>query len=322
MSPNPLATPQLSNTFPSTIDHQQQDEQQPSQLTSASSSNPVLSNNHPPHDDQPTFVIRPPSPSPQFPTHGQSSASFQLSSTPLSPHLQQPSTSQATPSTTSSNTSKKSVRFASTTSEIAFNPSKSTLQTTHPNASYAWHSVPEIVKPMIDHSSPQITATILPSQLSSVSPRPNQMRACIDSAASADIIPDATYFDTITYYDQTDPSTPSVQLGDESTNIPIMGYGIASYSIQGKTIRKRALFVPGLNTTALISVKQHMQNAGCYFHAEAQNTVLAFPTFLIAPRVAKEIDVYLHHTVLLLIQDQDVRGRHLQAWSVLPLHSP
>ena len=39
-----------------------------------------------------------------------------------------------------------------------------------------------------------------------------------------------------------------------------------------------------------------MQNQGCYFHAEGGKTILAFSTFLISPRISKEIDVYLTPT--------------------------
>jgi hypothetical protein len=147
------------------------------------------------------------------------------------------------------------------------------------------------------------TTTTTPAQLQSKPPSEIQthpipinhhtLRACIDSAASADMIPHKSYFETLTYYDQTDESTPSVMLGDESTMVPVVGYGLAKYTIHNKTIRKRALYVPDLGNTALISVHQHMQNKGCYFHAQAQQTTLAFPTFIITPRVAKEIDITL-----------------------------
>ena len=207
--------------------------------------------------------------------------------------------------------SSKTIRFASTIQSLEFNPTKSTL---HPpingNPNATWYSKPIQICDMNNPHSAYIYQTIImPTQLqqplNSLSEPAKQhktspqrvhppLRACIDSAASADMIPAKEYFDTLTYYDQSDDSTPSVMLGDETTLVPVIGYGLAKYSINGKTIRKRALYVPALGKTALLSVNQHMQNQGCYFHAEAHNTILAFPTFMITPNVAKEIDVQLH----------------------------
>jgi deoxyuridine 5'-triphosphate nucleotidohydrolase len=169
----------------------------------------------------------------------------------------------------------------------------------------AWYSLPEqtssITNPKLQY---QYSATTTPIQLNASISHKTKMRACIDSAASADMIPLKCYFESITYYDPTDASTPSVMLGDETTLVPIVGYGLAKYSINNKTIRKRALYVPALGATALLSVKQHMENKGCYFHAESQKTTLAFPTFLITPSVDKEIDVILQPSTASLDFDE------------------
>ena len=79
-----------------------------------------------------------------------------------------------------------------------------------------------------------------------------QLRACIDSAASADMIPHKSYFESITYYDPSHEDTPTVLLGgDETTRIPVRGQGMAVYAIQGKIIKKEALYVPNLGSRNL-----------------------------------------------------------------------
>jgi deoxyuridine 5'-triphosphate nucleotidohydrolase len=81
-------------------------------------------------------------------------------------------------------------------------------------------------------------------------------------------------------------------MGDDNTELTISGYGYINYIIHGKRIRQFSYYVPKLGTT-LISIKQHMKSTGCYFHAAAQSTVLAFPTFCISPRVSHEIDMLI-----------------------------
>ena len=131
------------------------------------------------------------------------------------------------------------------------------------------------------------------------------------------MLPSKSFFKSITYYDQSKEDTPTVLLGDETTRIPVVGSGLAVYKIQGKIIRKHALLVPDLGTTALISVVQHMSNQGCYFHAEAKNTVLAFPTFIVYPKVDHEIDVQLTTTLSTQYDFDDTK-----VLSVLPDRDP
>ena len=47
-------------------------------------------------------------------------------------------------------------------------------------------------------------------------------------------------------------------------------------------------YVPNLGTT-LISVRQHIQYKGCYFHAENNECVLAFPSFISTTVIGDEI---------------------------------
>ena len=81
-------------------------------------------------------------------------------------------------------------------------------------------------------------------------------------------------------------------MGDDTTYLEVTGVGISQYSIHGKTIRQQCYLVPHLGTT-LLSMKQHVSSKGCYFHAEAKNTQLAFPLFVLFPRVASEIEVII-----------------------------
>jgi hypothetical protein len=115
------------------------------------------------------------------------------------------------------------------------------------------------------------------------------IRAVCDSGASHTMSSSLSLFDSITYFE--DPHRrPTAMMGDDSTVLPIHGYGYLNFTVHGHRIRLFSYFVPALGTT-LISIKQHMRNKGCYFHAEAQQTLLAFPTFTISPRVAEEIDL-------------------------------
>ena len=47
-----------------------------------------------------------------------------------------------------------------------------------------------------------------------------------------------------------------------------------------------------MGQTGLFSIRKHMQYQGCSFFAEAQHTTVTFPTFIIKPCVAEEIDVF------------------------------
>ena len=52
------------------------------------------------------------------------------------------------------------------------------------------------------------------------------------------------------------------------------------YMLRGQRIKRIGYYVPLLGTT-LLSIKHHMTFAGCYFHAENNSAVLAFPQSLI-----------------------------------------
>jgi hypothetical protein len=111
------------------------------------------------------------------------------------------------------------------------------------------------------------------------------IRAVCDSGASHSMTSHLDLFSSITYFSSTSP-TPKALMGDDTTALPIEGYGYIDYIVHNHRIRHFAYYVPLLGTT-LISIKQHMSYQGCYFHAEAQSTVLAFPNFLLYPRVSE-----------------------------------
>ncbi len=125
----------------------------------------------------------------------------------------------------------------------------------------------------------------LPSQLNGI------FRVVIDSGATVDMSPHKELFSSITYINVKEPESPTVMMGDESTEIQIHGYGPMVYNIHGKVIRRMGLYIPGLGDTSLISVKQHIKKQGCYFHAEDNQAQLAFPNFIVYPKVDKEIEV-------------------------------
>ena len=97
-------------------------------------------------------------------------------------------------------------------------------------------------------------------------------------------------------------------LGDDTTKLKIEGYGTMNYFINNKRIRRMGYYVPTLGTT-LLSIKRHIQYAGCYFHAENNNATLAYPTHLIDIQTQPEFQIQLypasHSTLPYLFDEQD-----------------
>ena len=79
-------------------------------------------------------------------------------------------------------------------------------------------------------------------------------------------------------------------LGDDSTKLQIVGYGMTNYFIDGHRVRRIGYYIPTLGTT-LISIKQHMKYDGCFFHAEGHEVTLAYPAALIYPTIDPEFSV-------------------------------
>jgi dUTP pyrophosphatase len=53
-----------------------------------------------------------------------------------------------------------------------------------------------------------------------------------------------------------------------------------NFLLNGKRVRRMGYYVPGLGTT-LISIRQHIRYKGCYFHAENDTVLLAYPKAVI-----------------------------------------
>jgi hypothetical protein len=115
-------------------------------------------------------------------------------------------------------------------------------------------------------------------------------RVVADSGATHFMSGIPLLFESITEYNQRDSDIPKVMLGDESTFHPVKGYGCVNYTLKGHRIRHQALYIPALGKTSLLSVKQHVQWKGNYFHAESNSAVIAFPNATIDFDVKDEIE--------------------------------
>jgi hypothetical protein len=114
-------------------------------------------------------------------------------------------------------------------------------------------------------------------------------KAVIDSGATHHMTNIKSAFESITPFNKNQPF-PQALMGDDSTSLNIEGYGWMNITIHGKHIRVLGYYVPKLGVT-LLSVKQHMKFQGCYFHAESNNALLAFPSFVLHPSTNDEIEV-------------------------------
>jgi deoxyuridine 5'-triphosphate nucleotidohydrolase len=104
----------------------------------------------------------------------------------------------------------------------------------------------------------------------------NSNQLCHDTGTPLHLFNDATYFSTITYFPAT--SRPSVALGDETTLIPILGYGVADFTLQTHRIRIKAYLVPSLGTN-LFSPAQHIKYQSCTYTLSHNTMMVHFPGF-------------------------------------------
>eukprot|EP00956_Cyclotella_meneghiniana_P012602 scaffold17913_cov36-Cyclotella_meneghiniana.AAC.1 len=104
----------------------------------------------------------------------------------------------------------------------------------------------------------------------------DEATCCADSGATKHMFPDYRTF--LSYHKCTNKT---VLLGD-STELPILGYGTAKFSLNGHVILVRnALHVPGL-TDPLYSLRQHRFMKGCGFFSHYDSgAFLLFPDFTI-----------------------------------------
>ncbi len=140
-----------------------------------------------------------------------------------------------------------------------------------------------------------------------------------DSGATDDMTADLALFDSITMFDSSSTSPqPHVLLGDETTKLPIAGYGFMHYKMGQYVLRRKALYVPALGPTSLLSIKQHMQHIGNYFHAENNTATLAFPTFSIDLDVGTEIS----HAISPVSSNQHYDYNEEKAQNIIPDLNP
>ena len=123
-------------------------------------------------------------------------------------------------------------------------------------------------------------------QLQAIPTEINPSTAITDSGATHDMSSHKELFEYLVPFTKPVLAT----LGDETTTLPVVAYGMMNYCIDNKRVRRIGYFVPKLGTT-LISIKQHMKYAGCYFHAENNQVTLAFPNGMIYPSTSPEFTV-------------------------------
>lgn len=59
----------------------------------------------------------------------------------------------------------------------------------------------------------------------------NFVRMVIDSGATHTIVPHSKLFQRITFFNKTSSTLPTVLMGDDTTEVPILGYGIIQYKL-------------------------------------------------------------------------------------------
>ena len=69
-------------------------------------------------------------------------------------------------------------------------------------------------------------------------------------------------------------------MAGDNTQLPIAGYGTIQLSLDTKTVRLAALYVPDVQMR-LSFISQYIQYADCAFLAQCNKTYLAFPSFII-----------------------------------------
>ena len=117
---------------------------------------------------------------------------------------------------------------------------------------------------------------------------PSTSYTVVDSGATEHMDCHRDAFDYIVPVKDEDGKPLYVQQGDGSDLI-VEGMGTVTKWINNKiAIHYMSYFIPTLGT-ALFSVKKHMEYKGCYFHAEDNSAILAFPTVNIELFIEPEI---------------------------------
>ena len=117
---------------------------------------------------------------------------------------------------------------------------------------------------------------------------PTTSTMVVDSGATAHMDNNESFFEYVLPVTTTSGKPVFVQQGD-GTNLAVAGMGPVTKIINNKyKIRYMSYLIPSLSCP-LYSVKQHMDSAGCYFHAEGGQAILAFPDHLVQLTTNPEI---------------------------------
>ena len=165
---------------------------------------------------------------------------------------------------------------------------------TTPLISVHCHNVTKATKTVTFHHDVKPSSTLHLISSTTYTPpldqsQPQQMptptiQAVINSGASHTMTSNIEIFENITHF-PSNSDQPTAIVGDNTTSLNIHGYGMINIIVHGHRLQLMIYYIPKLGAT-LISTKQHMKSKGCYFHAEASNTILMFPIFFMHPRIA------------------------------------
>ena len=88
-----------------------------------------------------------------------------------------------------------------------------------------------------------------------------------------------------------------VTLADGTSKTPILGYGIARFSIDNKYVLEfhNSIYVPNLSTN-LFSLRKYIKYSGCFAHTGHNSFTLAFPTFSTEANISDEISINIAPT--------------------------
>ena len=116
-------------------------------------------------------------------------------------------------------------------------------------------------------------------------------RMIVDSGATRHMSGLEHIFSHIDLWDETDPITKVVTLGDGTTTLPIKGSGTVQIVMNGHHVSLHdVLYVPALKDT-LFSIKEHSTHRGCAFISENATATLFFPKFEVPVSTADEFEL-------------------------------
>ena len=100
------------------------------------------------------------------------------------------------------------------------------------------------------------------------------------SECSHNMLSEITLFEDVALFKAFLSNLPCVIIDNGTTTLFISNYIYMNYIICGKRIRRIEYYISNLSTI-LFSIKQHIQYQGCFFHAEDNKCILAFPSAIL-----------------------------------------